>query len=143
MKLALVFSLVFFITSLGVPVAFAADPGLVTCGNTGQPNCDFCTLVQMADGLFDFLFVLLTLAAIMTVMYAGFQLVISQGNSGAMEKAKGMVGNIIIGFVIILAAWLIIDTVMKGLVRSDSGFGQWNVIGECPSASTVNSRNAQ
>lgn len=130
MKFVLLFSLMFFITSLSAPVAFAAD-GLVTCGNAGQPNCDFCTLVQMVDGVFDFLFVLLTLAAIMMVMYAGFQLVISQGNSGAMEKAKGMVSNIIIGFVIILASWLIIDTVMKGLVSAESGFGQWNVIGEC------------
>ncbi len=130
MKFVLLFSLIFFVTSLLAHVTFAAD-GLVTCGNAGQPNCDFCTLVQMVDRVFDFLFVLLTLAAVMMVMYAGFQLVISQGNSGAMEKAKGMVSNIIIGFVIIIAGWLIIDTVMKGLVSAESGFGQWNEIGEC------------
>jgi hypothetical protein len=138
MKFVLMFSLMFFVTSLSAPVASAAvengggtSRGLVTCGNVGQPDCDLCTLVQMVDRVLDFLFVLLTLAAVLMVMYAGFQLVMSQGNSGAMEKAKGMVGNIIIGFIIVLAAWLIIDTVMKGLVKENSGFGQWNEIGEC------------
>ena len=109
--------------------AAGADSGLVTC--TDPQDCNLCTLIQMFDRVLDFLFKFLTLAAVMMVMYAGFQLVISQGNSGAMEKAKGMISNIVIGFVIMMSAWLIIDTVMKGLVDTEAGYGQWNELGEC------------
>ena len=117
--------------SIGINTAMAAsDSGaLVTC--TNPEDCNWCTFIQMFDRALDFLFKFLTLAAVMMVMYAGFQLVISQGNSGAMEKAKGFISNIIIGFVIMMSAWLIIDTVIKGLVDTEAGYGQWNELKKC------------
>ena len=46
----------------------------------------------------------------------------SAGNAGALERAKGMMTNVVIGFIIVLSAWLIIDTVIKTLV-DETKFG--------------------
>jgi hypothetical protein len=105
--------------------------GLVTCGNTGQPDCNFCTFLQMTDNVIDFIFAIMVLAAILVIMMSGFKLVVSGGNVSAMEEAKGSITNVIVGFVIVCAAWLIVDTMMKALIDTESGFGMWNEIEDC------------
>lgn len=124
-------------------VTFGADPGgIVTC--TG-PDCNLCTLVEMINAIVAWLFGFLTLAAVAILVFAGFKLVLSAGDTGAMSDAKKMITNVVIGFVIVLAAWLIVDTVMKGLMDpnyssggegSQLKFGPWNKIpaGQCGGA---------
>lgn len=67
-----------------------------------------------------------TVAAII-IVYAGFKLVTSGGNRHAKEDAKSMISNMIIGYVIVLAGWLLIDTGMRMLLL-DGGtrLGVWN-----------------
>lgn len=122
----------FFIIAFVPQLAFGQDSaGLVTCNG---PDCNFCSLMQMADNIIQFLFVILVLAAVLSLVIAGFRLVTSQGNPGAMERAKKMVSNILIGFVIILSAWLIVDTVIKAIANRDGNggfdFGMWNQISD-------------
>ncbi len=69
--------------------------------------------------------------AVRIVIYAGLKLVVSAGNPSAMSDAKKMLTNVLIGFVIVLSAWLIVDTIMKALLNPnyESGeieFGPWN-----------------
>jgi hypothetical protein len=104
--------------------------GLVTCAG---PDCDMCDFVNMINGIVDWLFGFLVLAAVLALMVAGFKLVVSAGNESAMSNAKSMFTNIIIGFVIVLSAWLIVDTIMKAFLAPDSGFGVWNEIEDCGS----------
>jgi hypothetical protein len=105
-------------------VVFGAyQSGLVSC--TGA-DCNFCDVAKTIGNIITFLFKLLTIIAVLVLVYAGFTLVTSAGNPSALEEAKGMFSNVIIGFVIIISAWLVVDTVMKALVDSDSGFGVWN-----------------
>ncbi len=115
---------------LSPQIAFGADPGLVTCGYDGI-DCNFCTFVEMVDRIIDFLFIILTLVAVAVMMFAGFTLVLSQGNTEARSKATGMLTNVVVGFVMVMAAWLIVDTIMKMLIDPDVGFGMWNEIGDC------------
>ena len=89
------------------------DTGLVSC--TG-PDCNFCSFVVMINNLISWLIGFLTLAAVLALVYAGFKLVVSAGDQGAMTDAKKMITNIVIGFIIVLSAWLIVDTLMKALL---------------------------
>jgi hypothetical protein len=108
--------------------------GLVTCSG---PDCDMCDFVDMINGLVNWLFGFLVLAAVMALMIAGFRLVTSAGNESAWSGAKSMLTNVIIGFVIVLSAWLIVDTLMKAFVDPDfsdsegNKFGPWNEIEDC------------
>ena len=106
----------------------ALSAGLVTCDGSIASPCDFCAFMTMVNELIKWLFTILTLLAVMMMMYAGFKLVVSQGNSSAWGEAKGMLTNIIVGFVIVLAAWLIVDTLMKMLADSSAGLGMWNTL---------------
>jgi hypothetical protein len=119
-------------------VTFAAEStGLVTCGFTDASgnfnSCDFCDFVVMVSNIVSWLFGFLVIVAVLMIVYAGIKLVISAGNPSAMTSAKSMITNVLIGFVIVLSAWLIVDTLLKALVDGDSGFGVWNQIEGCGS----------
>lgn len=98
------------------------DP-LVPCSG---PDCNFCSIVTLVQNIINWLFGFLTLVAVILLVVAGFKLVTSAGNPNAWETAKKMLTNVIIGFIIIMAAWLIVDTIMKALLAPDSGMGPWN-----------------
>lgn len=111
----------------GMVVLLADAKGLVPCGGPSpEVPCNACHAMTMVNGLISYLFTIVTFLAVMVMMYAGFKLVTSQGNASEWEEAKGMLTNIIVGFVIVLSAWLVVDTIMKGLLDSKAGFGTWN-----------------
>lgn len=95
-----------------LPAIVLAQSGLVPCDG---PECDICSFVQLADNLIDFLVYASTLIATIMFAYAGYELLTSGGNPSARSSAKSIIQNVLIGFVAILASWLIIDTVMKAL----------------------------
>ena len=107
--------------------------GIVGLSGCSGIDCSACNLVYMANGgikwIIGFLFVVF--AGIM--VWAGVGLVVSQGNQSALESAKSKFTNAIIGFIIILSAWLIVDTLMRGLLgnggRIDDGNGGDVVVG--------------
>ncbi|MCA9361577.1 hypothetical protein KC845_03410, partial [Candidatus Kaiserbacteria bacterium] len=107
-----------------LPTITLADSGLVTC--TG-PDCTICSLITLLNKVIDWIVAISSLLIILVLAYAGFGLVVSGGNQSAYEKAKGYFMNAIIGLIIILAAWTLIDTLMKVLV-DDTKFGPWNEI---------------
>ena len=110
----------------GMTVALTDAAGLVPCGEKGNP-CNACHAMGMVNNLISYLFTIITFLAVMVIMYAGVKLVTSQGNASEWEEAKGMMTNMIVGFVIVLSAWLVVDTLMKMLL-SDEVIkpGMWN-----------------
>jgi hypothetical protein len=65
------------------------------------------------------------------IAYAGFRFILSPANEEQRLKARQTLTNAILGMLIILASWLIVDSVMKVLYRGsngDTGFGPWNTI---------------
>lgn len=112
-----------------IVIAQTAPGGFVTCNGF---ECSACNLVQMANTiiiwLFGMFFVLF--AGLMTV--AGFGLVTSKGNQSALEAAKSKFSNAIIGLLIMMSAWLIVDTIMKGLLKGGTGeiqgWGPWSKV---------------
>lgn len=115
------------------------NSGLVPCGGPGQETCQACHAVTLMNNVLDWLVGILAVVFALIVMTAGFNLVTSSGNTSAKEKAKSMITNATVGFVIVLAAWLLIDYGMKMLV-SDAGasvqLGTWNAV-ECTTQPTT------
>ena len=64
----------------------------------------------------------------MLFAYAGWKYMTAGGNIGKATQARDIFTNVAIGLVIILAGWLVVDTVMKTLVKEHAGFGPWNKI---------------
>lgn len=82
--------------------------------------CTACDLVYLVNQIITWLVgVLMMLFAVLAVK-AGFGLVMSKGNSGELTKAKDSFVNAFVGLLIILSAWLIVDTMIRGLGVKDA-----------------------
>ena len=115
--------------------------GLVKCGTAHYPQgekkdgkdvsgmvsnpCGFKDIMELINTVIKFLLqdIVLPLAAIMFA-YAGFELVTSGGSTEKKSKAKKIFTDVAIGLVIIVAAFLIIQTVLS--IVGYIGVSTWN-----------------
>lgn len=86
-------------------------------GNIAQSNFESgrlstTVMVVIATVVKDLMFIGGMLAVVL-VMYGGFLMVTSQGNPGAVEKAKKTISGAIIGLIIAILAYAIATTVLK------------------------------
>jgi len=91
-------------------------------------DCSACHLVNMANGIIVWIIGFLVLMFAVLMVVAGFGLVTSGGNPSAKTAAKDKFVNALIGLLIVLSAWLLIDTIIRGLV-SDDGYLSGSVSG--------------
>lgn len=90
--------------------------GLIPCGFTGAPPCDFDMLIVLINRVVDFLlFVIAFPVVAVVVAWAGVKLLLSGGNSGAKEQAKSMMSHVIVGLILALLAWGIIKLILTTL----------------------------
>lgn len=115
------------------------DAALVPC-SVGS-KCRACDLVTLGQNIMQFIIVIAVFLAAVLFAWAGILMVTSAGDTGQVAKAKGMFSSIIIGILIALAGWLIIDTIMKVLYNEGkSSFGPWNKI-QCISQTPIATRS--
>lgn len=131
-----ILSAVVSFTILALPV-LAYGAGLVPCGqpantpdimvggasySTTHP-CGFNDLIVLANTIIHFLMydVAVPLAAL-GIMYAGGRLVIMPSKESEIEKAKESFSNIIMGFLIMLSAYLVIKLIIYSFLNTDAGF---------------------
>lgn len=107
-----------FIISLAVFVlivlpVFSFSAGLVPCGGTGQPACDFTQFMNLINKVIKFIIVALAvpISAVM-FFYAGFLMVTSAGSAESKTKAKNVFSNTLFGLAIAVASWLIVRTIL-------------------------------
>ncbi len=79
-------------------------------------GCGFDELMKLINKVINFLLftIAMPLAAIIFA-YAGFLLITAGGDPAKVTQAKAIIKNLLIGFVIALAAWLIINTILSTL----------------------------
>ncbi|MDE2031286.1 MAG: hypothetical protein KGI58_03465 [Patescibacteria group bacterium] len=120
---------IIFTLLLSFHTVSAAPPLVPDCGTvTSTTNsdgtitksinnpCDFTYLMTLANNVINFLlFIVATPLVAMILCYAGFLLLTSGGSSENVTKAKHIIMNVVIGYIIALAAWLIIHTILSAL----------------------------
>ena len=106
-------------------LAVSLPGAIVPCTGISCGCRDLVQLVQniLNTGIYFAVFISAILFA-----WAGWQMISgkSLGESGKIDKAKEVLWNVMIGLVIILAAWLIVDTIMRSLTVIPA----WNSL--CP-----------
>lgn len=112
-----------------IPSLSFAQTGFVPCEGA---ECGTCDLVQMGNSILVWLIAILFVVFAVILAIAGFGLVTSGGNPAAKERAKGKFVNAIVGLIIVLIGWVLVDTVMRGLLSGGNGtitgFGPWSVV---------------
>ncbi len=134
-KAVLFFGLsLFFILPL-VSVAWVpGEPLVPQCFSVVTENgftgsyCEACHLVQLFDNLLQFAVYLSVAIATLMFTYAGFLYVTASAKQENIQTAKGIFGNVFIGLVFVLGAWLIINLVMNVFYDQDRIKYPWNEI---------------
>ena len=124
---ALLFTVGFFalphLAHAGIPFFGPIIPGSNIPGNVNAVcPAGWGMLMTVINNIISFL---LTLAIVfvtpLTLAYAGFLLVVNQGNPGKVSEAKKVLSNTIFGIVIALASWMIVDAIMAVLYNGPPG----------------------
>jgi hypothetical protein len=121
--------------SLGLPGAALAagmPDRIVPCDGVGQRPCTCADLTAVAQNIINTsIFVAIFLSAIL-IAWAGWKMISSKsmGSGEGVSQGKEVLSNVIIGLVIIIAAWLIVDTIVKTITSSGTAQQVWNTI--CP-----------
>jgi len=107
--------------------------GTITYYLGGAGACSFCDLMRLAQNIINFLVYAGVLIAALLFVNAGVLYVMSSASPGNVSKAHRIFINTLIGLIIVLAAWLVIDVVMKTLLNSTTviggqQIGPWNNI---------------
>jgi hypothetical protein len=112
----LVFALPFFVFAQNA----ALPKQIVPCTGVNCTVCDLATLAQniINTGIFVFVFF-----SAMMFAYAGFLYLTNEAIQGQNE-AKSIFKNVVIGLIVLLSAWLLVDTLMKAVLGGS--FGPWN-----------------
>jgi hypothetical protein len=120
-----IFLLALTIVSLPFIVSAKTTAGLVPDCNIGALDpkkgvyakmCDFNDFIELINNVIEFLlFKIATPFAALVITYAGFKMVTSGGNAETATQAKKIATNLVIGYAMALAAWLIVRTVFTTL----------------------------
>lgn len=104
---------VFF--ALSAYAAYDPQTGLIPCdGSDGKP-CNFDSLMALIDNIIDFLLFWISMPlAALAFTYAGF-LYLTTSMADQKSKAKKIFGNVLVGLVIALAAWIIVKFIFASL----------------------------
>lgn len=117
--------------------AYAADatffgpviPAECNCEGEGVTSAPgWGCVLQVLQNSLNLAISLSVILAVLYIVYSGFLFVVSAGNPSAREGAKTRILNVVVGIVVLLSAWLIVDFIMKKLYVESDDFGPWNAI---------------
>ena len=133
-KLFFIIFLIVFLSSFSSALAFnpLTDP-LVPCGRTDtnapaseRESCNFCHLfVLLSRGLVIALYVVTPLVVTLLIIYGGLTLLVAGADPSLVEKAKGILTGVFIGLVVVLGAWVFINTFLTYLGVTAWTEGKW------------------
>ncbi len=111
--------------------------GIIQCGRPGHELCTLCDLIK---GIYDIVQYIIKIAVWVTlaaIAVGGGMYALSAGESKMIELAKGAMKNALIGLVIVLTAWLMINTLLL-VIGTQSNLGISGVVSwgkfECAAA---------
>lgn len=105
-----------------VPFLVFAD-GIVPCDG---PECTICDIAELGQNIINYMVMIAASVAALLFAYAGILYITAGGDSGKISSAHQIFFNVFVGFMLILAAWLIVNLIMMGLLKED--YQDWNVI---------------
>jgi hypothetical protein len=129
------FALVFAAGSLALPVAVHATIPFFgpiidqswTVSSTGiQCALGWGAVIKVINNIIELLITLaIVFVAPLMIAYSGFLFVVNPVNASGKEQAKKILLNTVVGIVIALAGWMIVDAIMAVLYSGSEGLTKW------------------
>ena len=116
---------IFLITIYQLPISVSAAecaPFNIWCGTScaqggGGPKtpCTFCDGLIVIKNIINSLFTIAIPLAVLMIIYGGFRLMIAGGSEDNVKKGREIIKMAVIGLIIALTAWVIVNTVLHFL----------------------------
>lgn len=107
--------------------AYTFAASLVPCNGTTVP-CTFPKVIELIKNIVKFLvFSLAVPLAAISFAIAGVMILTAGGNTGQVEKAKEIFWNVLIGLIVALSAWLIVNAILLGLGASGLAYLEYSL----------------
>lgn len=123
---------IFFLAPFVVSAA-----GLVPCGTEVYPEgqlvdgkgvggmisnpCDWHYLIVGITNVTNYFIILGAAISALAFGYAGLLMMTANGEMGKIEEAKSIFGKVLVGFLIMLSAWLIVHAIEAAFIAPESG----------------------
>lgn len=125
--------LVFIIISIFIPyIASARALFYIWEGTTCAPGtdgpvdpCGFCDALIVGRNIIEDMFKVAFILATVFIAYGGFTLMIAGGSEKNVTSAKEIIKSAVIGLLIALTAWIIINTILGTLISGNVS-APWN-----------------
>ncbi len=118
------FSFVVALVLMFANSASAQGFDLIVCDGSAADPCTFGHLIELAQNVIRTLVLLSSFLAVIAFIYAGFLLMTSGGKEAQKTRAKEIFRKVFIGYLWILAAWLIVYTITSLLAPGFSLLSQ-------------------
>ena len=101
----------------------STSTGLVPCGGRGEDPCTLCHFIVGIHGIIAWFMGVMVFLALTIITAMGVLYVVSGGNEGLMKTAKGGLSSALIGILVVLFAWLIVNVIMFWILPSKTDLG--------------------
>ena len=108
-----------FLAFLIVAPHFVYAAGLVPCGNNGQNPCTVIDIFTLVAQVTDWLIGIAGVYAVFKLIQAGFWMVVSAGNEEAITQRKKQIENALIGFVLVMFAFILVNTAVNVILVNE------------------------
>ena len=105
--------------------ALTKAAGLVSCepkvvAGKIVNECGFCQAGVLIKNVTDWLGMVSGFVVVLIIIYAGLKMVYSVGNVSAKTDARRLISTAVIGYMIVLGAWILVDTLLKFAIPGSS-----------------------
>jgi len=122
-----VLPMILLVVLLVPQLAFAQAP-FVQCTGIPLPDgtsaCGFCDIFATINRIFNFLVIeIVPILAIIALIFGGLMLMFGGGSTKMQTLGKGAIRGTLIGLVIVLTSWVIVNSTINILAGSDTPEG--------------------
>jgi len=90
-------------------------------------TCTLCDVFKLGQNIINFAMQDIAFPlAVLFIIYGGIMMMINSGNPGKLEESRGIIFSAVIGIVIMLSAWVILNTFFNLL--TGTSFWPWSTI---------------
>ena len=75
-----------------------------------ESGCEFCHLFVLGQNIINFLIEISSILAVAFIIFGGIMMMVGSGSPEKLKKSKDIIWSAIIGIIILLSAWVILNT---------------------------------
>lgn len=116
------------VLAIAVVMPMIASAKLINCGGvdpvTGDPQreCGICDIFILVNTFVDVIVkIFIPLAATLVIVYAGFKMIINQGDPDIVNKSRSIMMAVAIGLVVVFASYAVVGAILVSMGSIQAG----------------------